>query len=479
MCQPEKKNHKMSIMNVYSSIAGGPGRSCCCSTDHQNTAIKLGYAVDTINKVPKDANLGLGCGNPVELASIKKGETVLDLGSGAGFDCFIASREVGDEGTVIGVDMTPEMIEKAKENALEAQINNVDFRLGEIENLPVADNSIDVVISNCVVNLSTDKQAAYNEMFRVLKPGGRVIISDILSRLPLPDSVREDSTLVAGCIGGAISAAELHPIIEKSGFTDISLTPKSNSDEIITGWQPGKNIEEYVFSAYILARKPIIAEKGNVISSKEYFENVASDWDQMREGFFPDSVRDAAYGLSGIQPGQIAADIGAGTGFIAEGLLKRGVNVIAVDQSPAMLNRMREKFKNYNTIEYRVGESVNLPIGDNSVDAAFANMYLHHTESPPDAIQDMTRILKPGGVLVITDLDEHNYNFLLSEQHDRWMGFDRSDIRHWFERAGLQQINVECVGDNCCSASSATNEEARISIFIATGIKIGERSDPS
>lgn len=472
MYQHRKKKHKMFVRDVYASIAGKPGQSCCCSTNHEDTALKLGYSIDSVNSVPGDANLGLGCGNPIAIASIKKGETVLDLGSGAGFDCFIASREVGIKGNVIGVDMTPGMIEKAKEHASNAGIHNVDFRLGEIENLPVADNAVDVVISNCVVNLSDDKQAVYDEVFRVLKPGGRIAISDILSRYPLPDHVKGDAKLVAGCIGGALPVAELYAVIEKSGFINISVMPKSNSHEIISGWQPGRNIEEYVFSAYILAKKPNSAGEENDIGSKEYFKNVANDWDHMRTGFFPDSVRDAAYKASGIQPGQTAADIGAGTGFLTEGLIKRGVHVVAVDQSPAMLNRMRHKFRNQDTIEYFVGESLHLPIGDNAVDAAFANMYLHHTVSPSDAIKEMTRIIKPGGVLVITDLDKHKFDFLVTEQHDRWMGFDRSDIRSWFEKAGLHQVNVDCIGDTCCSASSATDEKARISIFIATGIRI-------
>jgi len=205
------------------------------------------------------------------------------------------------------------------------------------------------------------------------------------------------------------------------------------------------------------------------MSSKDYFEKVANKWDEMRQGFFPESVRDAAYETANIKPGQTAADIGAGTGFLSEGLVGRGANVIAIDQSPAMLDRMREKFGDDGNITYLTGNSSNLPVADASVDAVLANMYLHHVESPTDAIKEMTRILKPGGVLVITDLDTHNHEFLVTEQHDRWMGFERADVKRWFEDAGLHSITVDCVGDNCCAASETAEDEAKVSIFIAAG----------
>jgi arsenite methyltransferase len=462
------KSIKQTVRDTYASIGRGESSSCCGDSSTP-VSIMLGYTKERLKSLPEGADLGLGCGNPIESASINKGETVLDLGSGAGIDCFIAAGEVGVEGKVIGVDMTAEMIEKARNNAEKAGIKNVEFMLGDIESLPVDDNSVDVVISNCVINLSPDKQAVYNEAFRVLKPGGRLSVSDILARVPLPDEIKRDEKLVAGCIGGAVTVEELYPVIAKAGFVDISIKPKYNSDAIISEWQPGDNIEAYVFSAPISAKKPVFSNEEKPVGSKEYFESVAGDWDEMRRGFFPESVRDAAYKAADIRKGQIAADIGAGTGFITEGLLSRGVTVIAVDQSPAMLDHMKKKFGNDGTVEYLTGDSSNLPIADGSVNAVFANMYLHHVESPPDAIKEMARILKPGGVLVITDLDRHNHEFLVTEQHDRWMGFDREEVRGWFEDAGLRNVHIDCVGDDCCAASETTQDKAKVSIFIAVG----------
>ena len=207
------------------------------------------------------------------------------------------------------------------------------------------------------------------------------------------------------------------------------------------------------------------------MSSKDYFEKIAGAWDEMRQGFFPESVRDAAYKAAGVRHGQTAADIGAGTGFITEGLVHRGVKVLAVDQSPAMLERMREKFGSNGEVDYRTGESSNIPVTNDIVDAVFANMYLHHVESPLDAIREMVRILKPGGILVITDLDTHSHEFLVNEQHDRWMGFEREDVKAWFKAAGLQDILIDCIGDNCCASSVTTDDEVQVSIFIATGKK--------
>lgn len=472
MKKPSKKGDlKKTVRELYGSIGQGNERSCCGSFDPENIILKLGYSPDILTDIPEGANLGLGCGNPVGIASVKKGETVLDLGSGAGFDCIIAAREVGEDGKVIGVDMTPEMLEKARGNVRKAGIQNVEFHQGEIEKLPLEDNFVDVVISNCVVNISTDKQAVYREAFRVLKPGGRIAISDILAHLPLPDELQKDEKLVAGCIGGAISVEKLYAILVKAGFTDISIVPKNNSDDIISGWQPGDSIEDYIFSAYISALKPATIEKDNPMSSKEYFENIAHEWDEMRQNFFPESVREVAYKAADIKPGQVAADIGAGTGFITEGLLYRDVKVIAVDQSSAMLDRMKAKFGADGNVTYLTGDSLNIPIANETVNAVFANMYLHHVESPPDAIRELVRILKPGGVLIITDLDKHSHDFLVTEQHDRWMGFEREKVISWFEEAGLRQVNVDCVGDDCCARSKTADDEAKVSIFIAAGRK--------
>lgn len=202
--------------------------------------------------------MGLGCGNPVAFASLKPGETVVDLGSGGGFDCFLSAKEVGKTGRVIGVDMTPEMISKARRNAEAAEASNVEFRLGEIEHLPVADNSADIVMSNCVINLSPDKQSVYRDAFRVLKPGGRLSISDVLATAPLPEKIRNDLSLVGACVGGSATIGDTEEMLEQAGFTDIRITPKDYSRDLIRQWDPAKSQHalDYVVSAYIEAVKP-------------------------------------------------------------------------------------------------------------------------------------------------------------------------------------------------------------------------------
>lgn len=205
--------------------------------------------------------------------------------------------------------------------------------------------------------------------------------------------------------------------------------------------------------------------------SKMYFKKVANQWDTMRQSFFSEAVREKAYSIAAVKEGKLAADIGAGTGFITEGLINSGLKVIAVDQSDEMLNQIRQKFKNFKGLDCRYGEAENLPIDDNMVDYAMANMYLHHVNNPLVAIKEMVRILKSGGKLVITDLDEHNHEFLKTEQHDRWMGFKRKDIEQWLLEAGLKNVAVYCAGGNCCSTSSCGCNQASISIFAAYGEK--------
>jgi SAM-dependent methyltransferase len=200
--------------------------------------------------------MGLGCGNPQAIAALKPGETVLDLGSGGGFDCFLAARQIGDHGRVIGVDMTPAMISKARENADQGGYHNVEFRLGEIENLPLADHSVDVIISNCVINLSPDKERVFKETFRVLKPGGRLAISDVVATTTLPETVRHDVTLYTGCMAGASLIDEIESMLAAAGFMDIRLKPKDESRSFIRDWAPGSQIEDYVVSATIEAVKP-------------------------------------------------------------------------------------------------------------------------------------------------------------------------------------------------------------------------------
>jgi SAM-dependent methyltransferase len=199
--------------------------------------------------------MGLGCGNPIAIAALKEGETVLDLGSGGGLDCFLARRQVGEKGFIIGVDMTPEMIKLARKNAEKSGYVNVEFRLGEIEHLPVADSSVDVIISNCVINLSLDKQKVFNEAFRVLKSGGRLSISDVVATAELPEQIRHDLTMMTGCIAGAEYVETIKNILQTAGFSNIRMIPKDNSKEIISSWVPNRNVEEFVASYIIEAEK--------------------------------------------------------------------------------------------------------------------------------------------------------------------------------------------------------------------------------
>lgn len=219
---------KKNVRKSYASVAKQSTSCCapttsCCSNQSEAISKAIGYSEHEISSVPEGANLGLGCGNPVALASLKEGETVLDLGSGAGFDCFLAAQRVGEKGKVIGVDMTPEMIDKARENALEGNSHNVEFRLGEIENLPVADNSADIVISNCVINLSPDKPRVFKEAFRVLKPGGRLMVSDIVLLKELPTFIINSVSAYVGCISGAMLKDEYLATIKSAGFNDVKI----------------------------------------------------------------------------------------------------------------------------------------------------------------------------------------------------------------------------------------------------------------
>jgi arsenite methyltransferase len=216
----------------------------------------MGYSPEELQAVPPGADLGLGCGNPQAIAALLPGETVLDLGSGAGFDCFLAVQQVGLTGHVIGVDMTAEMVAKARENAVAAGYAKVEFRLGEIEHLPVADASVDVILSNCVINLSPDKLQVWREAFRVLRPGGRLAIADIVATAPLPEKLRHDLALYAGCLAGAATVNELESMLREAGFSDIRLQLKEESRRFIREWAPGRGLEDYVVSASIEAVKP-------------------------------------------------------------------------------------------------------------------------------------------------------------------------------------------------------------------------------
>src|SRR6266480_3571000 len=216
------------VRRRYGATASGKSAcadACCAST----SATTLGYSAEDAAAAPEAANLGLGCGNPLAIASPKQGQVVLDLGSGAGFDCFLAARAVGQSGKVIGVDMTHEMLSKARGNAQKNGFTNVEFRLGEIEALPVADNSVDVIISNCVINLSPEKQRVFDEAFRVLQPGGRLAVADMVATAPLPEEIKYDWGAYTGCMAGASEITALQRMLEVSGFKNIEIEPKDSS----------------------------------------------------------------------------------------------------------------------------------------------------------------------------------------------------------------------------------------------------------
>lgn len=235
--------------------------SSCCGVSHDidiNTlnSLRLGYSDDDLANVPDGADMGLGCGNPRAIAELCAGETVVDLGSGGGFDAFLASREVGQTGKVIGIDMTPSMISKARNNADKANFENVEFRLGEIEYLPVANDTVDVIISNCVINLSPNKAQVFSDSFRILKSGGRLAISDVVASCEMPAEMKNDPELYAGCMAGASLIEELESNLKDAGFKEIKITPKDESKDFIKDWAPGKNVTDYVLSAHIEAIKP-------------------------------------------------------------------------------------------------------------------------------------------------------------------------------------------------------------------------------
>ena len=248
------------LATADSASASCCGPASCCGEAAPAVAGQksrgMGYSDADLAAVPEGANLGLGCGNPQVLAEMRPGEVVVDLGSGAGFDCFLAARQVGPAGHVIGVDMTHEMLRKARDNAAKVGATNVEFRLGEIEHLPIADGVADVVISNCVVNLAPDKAQVFREAFRVLKQGGRVAVSDIISTAPLPPELQADPTLYCSCAAGAAPADRLAAWLAEAGFVDVCVTPKPESREMISTWAPGSRVEDYVVSAVIEARKP-------------------------------------------------------------------------------------------------------------------------------------------------------------------------------------------------------------------------------
>lgn len=270
MNQVSNDQIRQNVRSRYKEIALQPKKdsSCCAPTsasssccdspvDYTDISVKLGYSNEEVTAVPDGANLGLGCGNPQAIAELQPGEVVLDLGSGGGFDCFLASRQVGEAGRVIGVDMTPEMVSRARANATKGGFTNTDFRLEEIEHLPVSDQTVDVIISNCVINLSPAKQQVFDEAFRVLRSGGRLAISDIVTTAELPPEIKNDlDVMYSGCISGASSVDEVTAMLTQSGFTNIIVEPKDNSKTFIRDWVPGANVQNYIVSAVITGIKP-------------------------------------------------------------------------------------------------------------------------------------------------------------------------------------------------------------------------------
>ncbi|OOZ36361.1 arsenite methyltransferase [Solemya velesiana gill symbiont] len=264
----ELDTHKQQVRSAYAEVANAENAGDCCGIEASccgvsddaaiNTLIstRLGYSAEELEQVPSGADMGLGCGNPKAIAALKSGEVVVDLGAGGGFDCFLASPEVGNSGRVIGVDMTPDMLSKARSNAVKGRYSNVEFRLGEIEHLPIADNTADVIISNCVINLSPDKAQVFRDAFRVLKPGGRLAISDVVATVELPEEMRNDPQLIAGCMGNASLIDDLTEMMKDAGFCEIRIEPKDESKAFIKDWAPGRGVEDYVVSATIEAIKP-------------------------------------------------------------------------------------------------------------------------------------------------------------------------------------------------------------------------------
>jgi len=262
MNEQSKDQVRSAVRAQYGQVAQAAGKdqSCCapgcCGGGGANASLALGYSADDLAAVPAGANMGLGCGNPQAIAALRSGETVLDLGSGGGFDCFLAAKQVGETGRVIGIDMTPEMISKARANAATLAAKNVEFRLGEIEHLPVSDRSVDAILSNCVINLSPDKTSVFREAFRALKPGGRLAISDVIAIAPIPESLASQAVAFTGCVAGAASREAIEDMLRTAGFVDVRVQVNEASRAFIKEWLPDSGAENYVASATIEAVKP-------------------------------------------------------------------------------------------------------------------------------------------------------------------------------------------------------------------------------
>ena len=250
---------RAAVRERYAGVARAVGKGGCspgCCGAGESASLKMGYTAEEVAAVPEGADMGLGCGNPRAIAALRAGETVLDLGAGGGFDCFLAAAQVGEGGHVIGVDMTADMVSKAREHATKLGMKNVEFRLGEIEHLPVADGTVDVILSNCVINLSPDKGAVFREAYRVLKPGGRLAISDVVATAALPEELATGVEAFTGCVAGAVTAGTIGELLRGAGFEGIRVEVKEESRAFIRDWMPGSGAEDYVASASIEGMKP-------------------------------------------------------------------------------------------------------------------------------------------------------------------------------------------------------------------------------
>jgi len=489
--------------------------SCGCDSGPNISEAQI-YDISQLEDLPAGAVLAsLGCGNPTLLAELKVGETVLDLGSGGGIDVLLSARRVGPTGKAYGLDMTDEMLELARSNAKQAGATNVEFLKGQIESIPLPDESVDVIISNCVINLSADKDAVLREAFRVLKPGGRLAVADIVVQGgPLPEPIQKMLALWAGCVAGALTEDDYRSKLALAGFTGIDLEVLKAYDtadvpeEVMCCVPEGLSLPEgtRVISAFVRATKsgglseptskrstlpirsgsPTTAKipassccsGGSATTSsccgdtvKSYFKEVASEWDTMRKDYFTEEVREAAIARAKLTADSVIADVGTGTGFMLAGVAPLVGKAYGFDNSPEMLEVARENLSTSANVELKVSEGESLPLPDGTVDAVFANMYLHHATAPAQAIAEMARILKPGGRLVITDLDRHDNYWMAKEMADVWLGFERTQVEEWFVAAGLAGVKVECTGSDCCG-SSTSGDLAKISVFVASGTKL-------
>ncbi|MGE5618831.1 MAG: arsenite methyltransferase [Sphingomonadaceae bacterium] len=495
------------------------GGGCCSGPTELGNSRRL-YTEGELSEVPQEAALAsLGCGNPTLLAELKPGEVVLDLGSGGGIDVLLSAKRVGPAGKAYGLDMTDEMLELARENARKAGVANVEFLKGQIESIPLPDSSVDVIISNCVINLSADKDAVFREAYRVLKRGGRFAVADIVVQNgPLPAAIREMLALWAGCVAGALGEEEYRQKLAAAGFVDVDLQVLKSygledvPEEMRCCVPPGLSLpgDTRVISAFIRATKGETGSEagihqgatisgrtetfkvtttsapsccGRTVEGKpspsgccgdevrDYFDKVAPMWDEMRRSYFTEEVRDAAIARARLQPEAVIADVGTGTGFMLAGVAPVVRKAYGFDNSAEMLEVARANLGGLGSVELRLSEGASLPLPDGVLDAVFANMYLHHAPDPAAAIVEMARVLKPGGRLVITDMDRHDHEWMRAEMADLWMGFDREQVAAWYRAAGLSEVAVECTGSNCCSGSSC-GDRVSIGVFVASGTKV-------